>query len=109
MHFFGLNEFIIFLSFLWLGMVFGITHYFVIQQKKKWLLISVSIISAFLVSLSFFVFVLELNHGVFRFYMLFGTVIGFAASFCTLGRLFGKIIGFCYNKIKVFLTTWRNR
>ena len=98
MFFNGLNEVLMFMGFLAIGLVFGIGYYLVLRIKHKIVrLVSLSSLGVILTSI-FFYLILILNYGVPRFYMIFGVGIGILISFLSLAKIVAKFVDFWYNK-----------
>ena len=102
-----LNFFIIILIGFFCAFIFDISRYFYFLCNKNKIIEKINdILSIIICFCIFFISILILNYGEFRFYLLLGFILGIILQRITFGKIIAKIAKKCYdifNKLKIKL------
>ena len=95
-----LNFLFIFLIGIGSGFIFDAFRYLIFLCNKNSIMEKIfDCVSVVLCGIIFFLSTLNLNFGEFRFYLLFGYILGILLERFTFGIFIAKIASYCYNKI----------
>jgi hypothetical protein len=87
------------------GIIFDLRSYIVfLCANNKVVTIILDILSVLLSSIIFYLCVLGLNFGEFRFYIVLSFLLGILLERFTLGLFVAKISSWCYNKFKMLIS-----
>lgn len=92
------------------GIIFDFSNYLTFLFNKNRIIEKFfDAIAVVLCGAVFFIALLMLNFGEFRFYILLGYVLGIFIYRVTLGLIVAKVCSFCYNKFKLGMSKLSNK